>query len=143
MPFLDYQLIEYAASIPSDLKIKLFKTKYLLKRAFADFLPETILKRKKMGFNVPTGIWFREGQRNFISRLLLSERTCSRGYLNHAFVSRLLREHLEGRTNYQAQLFTLASLEIWFRVFIDNTDLEYSRLHGEALREDTFVVPSV
>src|SRR5437667_2599151 len=106
IPLLDYKLIEYAANIPSNIKIKPFKAKYLLKRAYADFLPEPILTRKKMGFNVPTSTWFREGQRGLITRLLLSERLCSRGYFNDAFIAKMVRDHLEGRTNYQAQLFT-------------------------------------
>ncbi|HET9919053.1 MAG TPA: asparagine synthase (glutamine-hydrolyzing) [Ktedonobacteraceae bacterium] len=133
IPLLDYQLTEYAASIPSNVKIRPFQAKYLLKRAYADFLPRPILTRKKMGFNVPTGTWFREGQRNLITQLLLSERARERGYLNNAFVARLLREHLEGKTNYQAQLFSLASLELWFRVFIDNSRLECPELSVEAL----------
>ena len=124
LPLLDYKLIEYAAAIPSNVKIKSFQAKYLLKQAYADFLPQAILTRKKMGFNVPTGVWFREGQRQLITQLLLSERARSRGFFNEKFVAYLLREHLEGRTNYQAQLFTLASLELWFRVFIDNPGLE-------------------
>ncbi len=142
IPFLDYQLVEYAASIPSHVKIRPLKAKYLLKQAFADLLPGPILTRKKMGFNVPTGTWFRKGQRNLISRLLLSERARSRGFLNDAFVAHLLRDHLEGRTNYQAQLFTLASLELWFRVFIDSTHLEYPQVSVEDLLEDRPVVPS-
>ncbi len=135
IPLLDHQLIEYAASIPSDIKIRPFRAKYLLKRAFADFLPAPILTRKKMGFNVPTGIWFREGQRGFITSLLLSERMRSRGYFNVDFVARMLREHLEGRTNYQAQLFTLASLELWFRVFIDSPRLEIPQAPAQELLE--------
>ncbi len=123
IPLLDDKLIEYAASIPSNVKIKPFQTKYLLKKAYADFLPETILRRKKMGFNVPTGTWFREGQRHTITQLLLSERTCSRGYFQNDVVAHLLRDHMEGTTNHQAQLFILASLELWFRVFIDRADL--------------------
>ena len=119
IPFLDEHLVEYAAAIPSQLKTRSFKAKYLLKRAFADLLPEPILTRKKMGFNVPTGIWFREGQRALITRLLLSERLNERGYFNMDCIARMLREHMQGKTNYQAQLFTLASLELWFRVFID------------------------
>src|SRR5579885_1983371 len=119
IPLLDHRLIEYAANIPSHLKITTLQAKYLLKRAFADFLPAPILTRKKMGFNVPTGIWFREGQREFITHLLLSERMRSRGYFNDQCVARMLHDHLAGRTNHQAQLFTLASLELWFRVFID------------------------
>jgi asparagine synthase (glutamine-hydrolysing) len=123
IPLLDYKLTEYAASIPSHIKIKGYKAKYLLKRAYADFLPEKILTRKKMGFNVPTGIWFREGQRGIMTQLLLSERLRDRGYFNDEFVAKMLRDHLEGRNNYQAQLFTLASLELWFRVFIDSPQL--------------------
>jgi asparagine synthase (glutamine-hydrolysing) len=133
MPLLDYRLIEYAASIPSSFKIKSFNTKYLLKRAFADFLPALILTRKKMGFNVPTGIWFRDGQRELITKLLLSERLYSRGYFKPEFISLMVRDHLEGRTNYQAQLFTLASLELWFRVFIDSPHLEVPHYSVEEL----------
>src|SRR5260221_10969424 len=124
IPLLDSHLVEYAASIPSHLKTKSFKAKYLLKRAFADFLPEPILTRKKMGFNVPTGIWFREGQRGLITRLLLSEQMRARGYFNTGCVEMLLQDHLNGRTDYQKQLFILASLELWFRVFIDAHRLE-------------------
>ena len=133
MPLLDYKLMEYAASIPSNIKVRPFQAKYLLKRAFADFLPEPILTRKKMGFNVPTGTWFREGQRNLITQLLLSERAHSRGYLNNGFVASMLRDHLEGRMNYQAQLFLLASLELWFRVFMDSTRLECPHFSLEEL----------
>jgi asparagine synthase (glutamine-hydrolysing) len=143
MPLLDYKLIEYATGIPSNIKIKSLKAKYLLKRAFADFLPEPILTRKKMGFNVPIGTWFREGQRDVISRLLLSERARSRDFLNNAFVAKLINDHLAGRTNYEKQLFILASLELWFRVFIDNTSLEYPQVSVEELLEDKTVVPSL
>lgn len=144
IPLLDYQLTEYAASIPSHLKTKGMKAKYLLKRAFEDFLPASILTRKKMGFNVPTGIWFREGQRGVITHLLLSERLRSRGYFNEDFIAQMVRDHLEGRVNYQAQLFTLASLELWFRVFIDTPQLTMPDLSVEdLLAEDKVIVPSI
>jgi asparagine synthase (glutamine-hydrolysing) len=139
MPLLDYQLTEYAASIPSSAKVKPFKAKYLFKRAYVDFLPDAILTRKKMGFNVPTGTWFREGQRNLITRLLLSERARDRGYLNDAYVASLLRDHLEGKTNYEAQLFILASLELWFRVFIDSPDHVRPQISVEELLDDDVV----
>ena len=141
IPLLDYKLIEYAASIPSNIKTKSFKAKYLLKRAYADFLPEPILTRKKMGFNVPTGIWFREGQGALISKLLLSDQARDRGFFNDAFVGRLLRDHLEGRTDYQKQLFTLASLELWFRIFIDSPHLEYPRMSLDESLEVKSAVP--
>jgi len=145
IPLLDYKLVEYAASIPSHIKVKPFRAKYLLKRAYADFLPEAILTRKKIGFNVPVGVWFLEGQRNLITQLLLSERTRSRGFLNDAFVARILRDHLEGRTQYGNQLFILASLELWFRVFIDSSCLECPQVSAEELLEmdERSAVPSL
>jgi len=133
IPMLDDRLITYAASIPSSDKIKSLKPKYLLKQAFADFLPEPILTRKKMGFNVPTGAWFRGDQREVITNLLLSERIRSRGYFNAEYVERIVQDHLSGKTNYQAQIFTLASLELWFRVFIDTPELEMPQLSVEEM----------
>lgn len=144
IPFLDHRLIEFASSIPSNIKVKPFQAKYLLKRAYRDFLPEPILTRKKIGFNVPVGIWFRGEQRNLITRLLLSERARSRGFLDSEFVAHILRDHLEGRTQYGNQLFLLASLELWFRVFIDHNCLEYPQMSVEQLLEvDESRVPSV
>src|SRR5436305_12783527 len=105
IPLLNHQLTEYAASIPSNVKTRLFKAKYLLKRAYADFLPEPILTRKKMGFNVPTSTWFREGQRDLITGLLLSERARSRGFLNNEYVASVLRDHREGKTQDGNQIF--------------------------------------
>ena len=133
MPLLDEQLILYAATIPSHLKIHAWQTKHILKRAYADFLPSEIVRRRKMGFNVPTGAWFRGSQRDFLSGLLLSEQMLSRGLFQRSCIEYLLREHLAGRQNYQAQLFLLASLEIWFRVFIDPPATEFGIPpgHGE------------
>jgi asparagine synthase (glutamine-hydrolysing) len=144
LPLLDYHLIEYAADIPSDLKIRHFRTKYLLKQAFRDFLPEPILTRRKMGFNVPTGSWFRGGQRALIYRLLLSERARSRGFLDSACVARLLHDHLEGRTDYAGQIFLLASLELWFRVFLDEPILHRpSQSAEELLHDEALTIGSV
>jgi asparagine synthase (glutamine-hydrolysing) len=141
IPLLDHKLIEYVATIPSSAKIKPFQAKYLLKHAYKDFLPETILKRRKVGFSVPTGVWFRQGQRQLMTQLLLSERARSRGYLNNALVARLLHDHLEGKTNYELQLFILASLELWFRIFIDSPRSDRAELSAEALLEETITCP--
>jgi asparagine synthase (glutamine-hydrolysing) len=144
VPLLDAGLIEYAASIPTKVKIRPFKAKYLFKRAFADFLPEEILARKKMGFNVPTGTWLRERLPGLLTQLLLSERARSRGFLNDNCVARLVRDHVEGRTDYGNQLFILASLELWFRVFIDTETLEYpQRSLEEFLEEDAQLAVSI
>ncbi len=135
VPLLDYQLIEYAASIPSSAKVRPFQPKYLFKRAFEDFLPAPVLTRKKMGFNVPIATWFREGLRDLLARLLLSDRARDRGFLNPAGVARIIRDHQEGRTNYGSQIFHLASLELWFRIFIDSPVLERPHVSLEDLLE--------
>ncbi len=137
LPLLDERLIAYAASIPSHLKVHHGTTKYIFKRAYADFLPEDILKRKKMGFNVPIGTWFREGQRAFITKLLLSDRMHGRGLFERAVVEQMLYDHLHGRKNYQAQLFLLASLELWFRVFIDPPELSAPHTLLEQLQQES------
>jgi len=137
LPLLDAQLIAYAASIPSHLKVHCGTTKYILKRAYADFLPEAILKRRKMGFNVPIGNWFRSVLRAFLTDLLLSERMRSRGIVEYKVVEQMLRDHMRGRSNYQAQLFLLASLELWFRVFIDPPELGVPPLLREESRQES------
>lgn len=142
LPLLDEHLVAYAASIPSHLKVHNWQTKWILKQAFADLLPRPILTRRKMGFNVPTGTWFREGQRAFLSNLLLSEQARSRDLFNASFVEHLLRAHLDGRSNYQAQLFTLASLEIWLRVFIDPPSLVSPYRAAEGLEQEYAINPN-
>jgi asparagine synthase (glutamine-hydrolysing) len=128
MPLLDEELMTYAASIPSQEKVRGWQTKYLLKQAYADFLPSTILQRKKMGFNVPVGNWFRVACYPYLRNLLLSPRARGRGIFQMATVERLLEEHREGRINHQARLFALASLEHWFRVYIDPPMLAMPRI---------------
>jgi asparagine synthase (glutamine-hydrolysing) len=130
MPLLDEELMTYAASIPSQEKVRGWQTKYLLKQAYADFLPSTILQRKKMGFNVPVGNWFRAACYPYLRNLLLSPRARGRGIFQMATVERLLEEHREGRINHQARLFALASLEHWFRVYIDPPTLAMPRIEG-------------
>ena len=138
VPLLDYRLVEYAASIPSAMKVKPFRAKYLFKRAYADFLPEVILTRKKMGFNVPVSAWFGGPHRDLLRQLLLSERARGRGFFDMTVVQRLLDDHLAGRANYGGPLFHLASLELWFRVYIDPAGVERpERTLPEMLAEDT------
>ena len=118
-PFLDHPLMEFAASLPSSMKLRGTTTKYLLKRAVRDLLPNQIIDRPKMGFGVPLGRWFRGELREMASDLLLSQRIAERGYFRPAAVRQLLDEHLSGRVSRQHQLFNLLMLELWHQIFID------------------------
>jgi len=119
VPFLDHQLMELVASIPSHLKLKGSEAKFILKRAFADVLPEPIFRRKKMGFAVPVSRWFRKELKEYAWDLLLDRRTLNRGYFRKEGIERLLQEHMARQYDHSAKLWALLVLEIWFRVFID------------------------
>ncbi len=119
VPFLDHLFMEDIAKIPPNLKLKGFKTKYILKKAFENFIPKTILTRKKMGFRVPIARWFRKELKDYTREILLNQRTIGRGYLKKAGVEKLLNEHLTIHYDHSAKIWALLFLEIWFRVYVD------------------------
>jgi asparagine synthase (glutamine-hydrolysing) len=119
VPFLDHKLMEFVAGIPSRLKLKGSTTKFVLKRAFQDLLPEPILKRKKMGFGVPVSRWFRKELKAYVYETLLSRQALDRGYFRQEKIKRLLDEHCGLRYDHSAKIWALLFLEMWFRVFID------------------------
>jgi asparagine synthase (glutamine-hydrolysing) len=118
-PFLDHHLIEFAASLPEKMKLRGLTTKYLLKNVLKKILPSENLTRRKMGFGVPIGHWFRGSMRGFLQETLLSEKSLARDLFNRASVKRMVEEHVNGRKNYEHQLWTLLMLELWFQRFID------------------------
>lgn len=118
-PFLDHHLMEFAASLPEKLKLRRLKTKVLLKRVLKDIVPEKNLSRRKMGFGVPIGHWFRGVMQPFLRETLLSERALSRGLFRPEKVRELIDQHVNFKVNYEHQLWTLLMLELWFERFID------------------------
>lgn len=113
VPLLDHLLMEYVATIPSDLKLRGETGKYLLKRAMADALPSEILGRRKMGFGVPLGTWLRRELREMARDTLLGSAARQRGIFRSVEVERLLRIHDSGRRDYSARLWALLCLELW------------------------------
>ena len=118
-PFLDHEFMEFAATIPSDLKVRGRVKKYILKRALADLLPGEILYRSKMGFGVPIDHWLRHELRDLVYDTLLCPRCLGRGYFRPATVQRLVDEHVHQRANWHYLLWTLLMLELWHRTYID------------------------
>jgi asparagine synthase (glutamine-hydrolysing) len=118
-PFLDHQFMEFVGGIPSQLKLRRMNTKFILKVAFKDMLPETIFKRRKMGFAVPVSRWFRHELKDYVYDILLDPRTLNRGYFRREGVQRLLNDHIALRYDHSAKIWALLFLEMWFRVFID------------------------
>ena len=115
VPFLDHKLVEFAARIPTRLLVRGLRTKVLLKRAFEQVLPREILYRRKAGFAVPVGAWFRKPLNAFVRDLVLSPEALRRGYFNAASMETLVREHLGGIRDREKQLWALVNFELWCR----------------------------
>jgi len=112
-PFLDYRVVEYAATIPSALKIRGTQTKYILKKALAPLLPPEIINRGKEGFSIPIKNWLREDLRPMMLDLLSPARMRRDGFFNADFVQRLVNEHLRGTENHSHRLWALMVFNIW------------------------------
>jgi asparagine synthase (glutamine-hydrolysing) len=119
VPLLDHVLMEYAATIPSTLKLRDGQGKYILKRAMASSLPGDILTRRKMGFGVPLGDWFRGELREMVRDVLLSQAARERGLFRTAGIARLIEAHDTGRRDYSARLWALVCLELWMGQWLD------------------------
>lgn len=118
-PFLDHHVIEFAASLPENLKLRGLTTKYILKRALRKILPQENLQRRKMGFGVPLGHWFRGEMQGFLRETLLAEKALKRGFFKPEIITRMVEEHTRGQKDYAPHLWTLLMLELWFKRFID------------------------
>ena len=118
-PFLDHHVIEFAASLPEKLKLRRLTTKYLLKKVLRKLLPSENLDRRKMGFGVPIGHWFRGKMQPFLREVILSDKALRRGLFKPEAVRQLVELHTRGERDYSHQLWTLLMLELWFNRFID------------------------
>ncbi|MGI8668816.1 MAG: asparagine synthase (glutamine-hydrolyzing), partial [Aridibacter sp.] len=118
-PFLDHNVIEFAASLPENLKMQRFQTKSLLKKVAARLVPSEVVYRRKMGFGVPIGNWFRGEMKNFVKDILLSEKSLNRGIVKKDILQNYVHEHINAERDHTFQIWTLLMLELWFQRFID------------------------
>jgi len=118
-PFLDHKIMEFCAGMPSSMKIKGTKLKYIIKKALSGVLPKEILSRAKMGFGVPIDKWFRVELKDYAYQILMSDKCINRGYFKKESVKRILDEHTAGKVNNGARIWSLLNLELWHSMFID------------------------
>jgi len=119
VPLLDHELVELAATIPEEIKIRNGRLKHAMKLALADVLPADILERKKRGFGTPMGAWLKNSLKPMLHRLLHEATVHERGLFDHEQVSRLIRDHEANRVDGTDQLLALMNLEIWSRIYLD------------------------
>jgi asparagine synthase (glutamine-hydrolysing) len=118
-PFLDHQLMEFAASLPQELQADNKGGKWLLKRVLRKKLPSEIVSRPKMGFGVPLARWFREELRELPSDILLDHRSLDRGYFQRREIECLIDEHRNAVADHSLRLWVLLQLEMWHREVLE------------------------
>lgn len=115
VPLLDHRIVEFAATIPSSIKVAGLEPKHIFKKSISGIIPTEVLNRKdKKGFPTPINIWFNE-DKQFIRDILLDDRAKARGL----FDSDQLNKAIQGDTDNSWQLWSLLNIELWFRIFID------------------------
>jgi asparagine synthase (glutamine-hydrolysing) len=123
LPLLDHRLVEYAARIPSRLKIRGFSdTKYIYKKILEEVLPREILyDRPKLGHSVPMKNWLREDVKlqNWADEILTDSTIVKRGLFRPSVVRRLVDEHRTRRHNHSHRLWALIVLELWIKAWLD------------------------
>jgi asparagine synthase (glutamine-hydrolysing) len=118
VPFLDHHLVEYAMSLPVDLKIKGANGKYILKRALEKALPADLLYRPKRGFGAPVREWFRGPSGEELGRMIMNSSMRSRNLFDYTFIARLLDEHRQGKHDWSFHLWALLNVSLWYERWI-------------------------
>jgi len=145
VPLLDHEVVTFAASLPSALKVR----KQVLKQAASGILPADVLGRRKQGFGVPVGVWFRGRLREVFGDILQSARTRQRGYFETRFVDRIVADHLSGRRDHTLRLWLLLMFELWHRRYLDGPGVPVFRsarafeLSGRSFPSDANRVPQM
>jgi asparagine synthase (glutamine-hydrolysing) len=124
VPLLDEQLVDLASSVPPSLRINGRRTRYILRKALKDVIPEWVIARKKRGFGPPIGGWFKYELAPVVDRLLSKKNLARGGMLNWQAVSSLVSEHRSNKADHTERLFALVTLELWRRLFLEKQSVE-------------------
>jgi asparagine synthase (glutamine-hydrolysing) len=114
-PFLDHRIVEYAARLPEQMKIRRGTLKWLLRRLMSNKLPQNILTRKKEGFDIPAHEWLRGPLRPLLLDTLTKNAVLQSDLFHWPQVESLLKTHLERRANLGYHLWGLLTLFLWMR----------------------------
>lgn len=120
-PFLDHELVEYAAALPPSTRMSRWRQKGLLRDLARLHLPAQVYNRPKTGFAPPLGSWLRTDWAPLVAGLLEDSRTVGAGLLNGQVVRRTVKEHVEGTRDHAQRVWSLVCFEIWWRMFVDGT----------------------
>lgn len=119
VPYLNKEMLDLASRIPSRLKIKGLKRKFILKKAVESILPKEVIYRKKAGFGAPIRSWLRGPLKPMVNDFLSKENVDRRGLFNHNSIRKIVNDYESGKEDLSLHIFLLVTLELWFRQFID------------------------
>jgi asparagine synthase (glutamine-hydrolysing) len=114
-PFLDHRIVEFAARLPHDLKVRGSNLKYILRELMRDKLPQSVLTRSKQGFDIPTHHWFRTILKDRLLDTVNRESVDATGLFHWPAVHRAIADHLDRRANHGYHLWGLLMLFLWIR----------------------------
>lgn len=117
-PLLDYRIVEFAAQLPSKFKFKQGDKKHILKNVFKPLLPDDILYRKKMGFDVPLADWFRDELKDLAMDKLLVNNTGLLQYFKAESIQKLWDEHQNKKMDYGSVLWSLLMFQMWWDEYV-------------------------
>jgi asparagine synthase (glutamine-hydrolysing) len=120
VPFLDYRLVEFAATIPAAQRLQGRRTKHILKQALKDVLPMSIIGRGKEGFSIPLKTWLKHELKPMMTEALSEKNVKEKGYFSPAYVNRLMQEHLRGAENHSHRLWALMVFHIWHDLYMNS-----------------------
>src|SRR5262245_16400393 len=119
VPFLDHELFEFSATIPSELKTKWLRKKYLLKNGLAPVYPEPVLSHRKQGFVGPMSRWLKRDLKSYTLSVLSPERLARHDLLDSQTVARILGDHFNGRETNDTLIWSLVVFQTWFDLYVD------------------------
>ncbi|RMD49377.1 MAG: asparagine synthase (glutamine-hydrolyzing) [Ignavibacteria bacterium] len=117
VPFLDHRLVEFAAKVPTNLKIHGLTLRYIQKKAFESRLPSYILKKKKKGFGAPVGTWIRNELKGLVHDLLAPEHVRQQGIFDPQCVQTILSDHFQMRQDYTDSILLLITFQLWYQQY--------------------------
>ena len=124
-PFLDHQLVEFLAKVPSNIKVQKGQPKYLMRKLAVDYLPAPILNREKQGFMLPIAYWFRSDLFPLVNHMLENSHFVREGFFKKDTIQHLLVEHRSNRHDHHVRLWMLLNLELWHQLYIEGVEQEY------------------
>jgi len=114
VPFLDHRMVELAVSIHNKYRLKGLKTKYILKKSLKELIPPQLMKRPKIGFDIPLGVWLRNELKDYMMSLLDIKKIKNTGIFDPDFVEKIIKIHLSGKQNFRQLLWPIMIFQNWY-----------------------------